>query len=64
MIFKTTKGGKEPAPASVTVSSVEELRQKLSEGLSDIEAGRVISAAAVNQRLQEKYGISRWHSFQ
>lgn len=47
---------KEPAPASVTVSSVEELRQKLDEGLSDIEAGRVIPAAAVNQRLREKYG--------
>ena len=59
MIFKTTKGGKEPAPASVTVSSVEELRQKLSEGLSNIEAGRVVSATTVNQRLREKYAESK-----
>lgn len=59
MIFKTTKGGKELAPASVTVSSVEELRQKLSEGLSNIEAGCVVSATAVNQRLREKYAESK-----
>lgn len=45
------------ALASVTVSSVEELRQKLDEGLSDIEAGRVIPAAVVNQRLRKRYGI-------
>lgn len=42
------------APASISVSSVEELRKKLSEGLSDIEASRVIPAAVVNQRLREK----------
>ena len=46
-----------PVPPSLSVSSIEELNQRLDEGLSDIKAGRVISAEVVNKRLHEKYGI-------
>lgn len=46
-----------PASPRVTVSSIEELHQKLDEGLADIKAGRVIPAKAVHQKLYEKYGI-------
>ncbi|MBO4508119.1 MAG: hypothetical protein J5747_05725 [Spirochaetaceae bacterium] len=40
-----------PASPHVTVSSIEELHQKLDEGLADIEAGRVVFAKAVHQNL-------------
>ena len=46
-----------PIPTDMTVSSINELKQKLDEGLSDIKAGRVIPAEVVNKRLHEKYGI-------
>ena len=46
-----------PTPPDMSISSIGELKQKLDEGLSDIKAGRVVSAEVVNQRLHEKYGI-------
>ena len=46
-----------PTPPDMSVSSIAELKQKIDEGLSDIEAGRVVPAEVVNQRLHEKYGI-------
>lgn len=48
---------KDPVPPDMSVSSINELNQKLDEGLSDIKAGRVIPVEVVNQRLHEKYGI-------
>ncbi|SEQ52219.1 hypothetical protein SAMN04487977_10595 [Treponema bryantii] len=48
---------KDPVPPDMSVSSINELNQKLDEGLSDIKAGRVIPGEVVNQRLHEKYGI-------
>ena len=48
---------KDPVPPDMSVSSINELSQKLDEGLSDIKAGRVIPVEVVNQRLHEKYGI-------
>ena len=47
----------EYAPPSLTVSSVEELNQKLNEGLASIKNGQCIPAEVVDQRLHEKYGI-------
>ena len=47
----------EPAPKSITVSSVQELHKKLDESLEDIKVGRFSSAESVRQRLSEKYGI-------
>ena len=41
-------------PPSLTVSSVEELNQKLNEGLASIKNGQCIPAEVVNQRLHEK----------
>ena len=46
-----------PTPPDMSVSSVNELKHKLDEGLSDIKDGRVIPAEVVNKRLNEKYGI-------
>ncbi|MBR5400709.1 MAG: hypothetical protein IK102_02755 [Treponema sp.] len=46
-----------PNPPKITVSTIEELNQKLDEGLEDINSGNVIPAEVVNQRLHEKYGI-------
>ena len=45
------------APASITVSSTDELHKKIDEGLSDIKKGRVTPAETVHHRLFEKYGI-------
>ena len=45
------------APPSLTVSSIEELHQKLDEGLASIKNGQCIPAEVVEQRLHEKYGI-------
>ena len=45
------------APASITVSSTDELHKTIDEGLSDIKEGRVSPAEKVHQRLFEKYGI-------
>lgn len=45
------------APASITVSSTDELHKRIDEGLSDIKEGRVTPAETVHQRLFEKYGI-------
>ena len=45
------------APASITVSSTDELHRKIDEGLCDIKKGRVTPAETVHQRLFEKYGI-------
>ena len=39
------------------IISITELNQRLDEDLSDIKAGRVIPAEAVNKRLNKKYGI-------
>ncbi|MCR4938472.1 MAG: hypothetical protein K5930_00015 [Treponemataceae bacterium] len=47
----------EPAPPSLRVSSVEDLHQKLDEGLASIKEGRCIPADVVHQRFHEKYGI-------
>ena len=44
-------------PTSITVSSTDELRKKIDEGLSDIKEGRVSPAETVHQRLFEKYSI-------
>ena len=46
-----------PNPPKITVSTIEELNQKLDEGLEDINSGNVVPAEVVNQRLHEKYGI-------
>jgi hypothetical protein len=45
------------APASITVSSTDELHRKIDEGLCDIKKGRVTPAETVHQRPFEKYGI-------
>jgi hypothetical protein len=47
----------EYAPPRLSVSSVEELHQKLDEGLTSIRNGQCIPAEVVDQRLHEKYGI-------
>ena len=44
----------EYAPPSITVSSVEELHQKLDEGLASIKNDQYVSAEVVDQRLHEK----------
>ena len=46
-----------PVHPDMAVSSIAELKQKLDEGLSDIQTGRVVPAEVVNQRLHKKYGI-------
>ena len=45
------------APEFIDGVTPDELHSKLDEGLSSINAGRVISADVVNKRLHEKYGI-------
>ena len=47
---------KAPAPASVTVDSVQDLQQKLQEGLDSMERGRAIPAEEVHRRLQQRFG--------
>ena len=44
-------------PDKIEISSMKELNQKLNEGLSDIEDGRVIPADVVNKCLHDKFRI-------
>jgi hypothetical protein len=43
------------APESVTAHSYEELRQKLEEGLADIEAGREYTWEEVRRELRQEF---------
>ena len=48
---------KTPAPQSVTVTTREELFQKLQEGLKSIEEGRTFTPNEVSAYLNQSFGI-------
>ena len=48
---------KTPAPPRVTVTSSEELHQKLNEGLKSIDEGKTYSIEEVSAYLNQRFGI-------
>ena len=48
---------KTPAPQRVTVTSREELHQKLNEGLKSIDEGKTYSIEEVSAYLNQRFGI-------
>ena len=48
---------KTPAPQRVTVTSREELHQKLNEGLKSIDEGKTYSTEDVAAYLNQRFGI-------
>lgn len=45
------------APENLTVSSKEDLHNKLMEGLNDLKSGRTVAASEAKNIFKAKYGI-------